>query len=185
MKIDIFNIDEFVKVNKCPQIKNPVFFNFDKTPSADGLFSYELFGISDIKRKNIFGYIDLKGYYIHPLIFNMMNKRMGSMKDLIAGKKFAIIQDKKIVIVPEDYDGAETGIDFLYKNFERINWIDEVEEAEIDSIDKQTRLKFLKSVKKEEFFVSKWLVIPPYTEQKVLKIGRSETLLTRCIKNSL
>jgi len=162
MKIDLFNIDDFVRINKCPQISNPIFFNFDKTPTSDGLMSYELFGVSDDKRKNIFGYIDLKGNYIHPLIFNMMNKRMGSLRDLLAGNKYAIIMDKKITFVPEDYEGAETGLDFVYDNFEKINWLDEIEEEELDSIDKKTRLKFLRNIKKEEFFVTKWLVIPPF-----------------------
>jgi hypothetical protein len=162
MKIDLFNIDEFVKTNKCPQVTNPIFFNYDKTPTSDGLFSYELFGVSDYDRKNIFGYVDLKGYYIHPLIFMMMSKRMGALRDLLSGEKYAVIQSRKIVFVPEDYEGAQTGIDFIYKNFEKINWVDEIEEEEMDSVDKKTRLKFLRSLKKEEFFVNKWLVIPPF-----------------------
>jgi len=32
----------------------------------------------------------------------------------------------------------------------------------MDSIDKKTRLKFLRSIKKEEFFVTKWLIVPPF-----------------------
>jgi len=32
----------------------------------------------------------------------------------------------------------------------------------MDSIDKKTRLKFLKSLKKNEFFITKWLIIPPF-----------------------
>ena len=51
---------------------------------------------------------------------------------------------------------------FFIKNYDDINWIDEVEEADIDSIDKKTRLKFLRSLKKDEFFITKWLVIPPF-----------------------
>jgi DNA-directed RNA polymerase beta' subunit len=162
VKIDLFNVDDFVKINQCPQVTNPVFFNYDKTPTSDGLFSYELFGVSDNDRKNIFGYVDLKGPYIHPLIFGMMTKRMGALRDLLSGNKYAIIQDRKIVFVPEDFEGAETGLGFIYDNFEKINWLDEIEEKEMDSIDKKTRLKFLRSIKKEEFFVTKWLIVPPF-----------------------
>jgi DNA-directed RNA polymerase beta' subunit len=162
MKIDLFSIDDFVKTNQCPQVKNPIFFNYDKTPTSDGLFSYDLFGVSDYDRKNIFGYIDLKGPYIHPLIFGMMTKRMGALRDLLSGNKYAIIQDKKIVFVPNDYEGAETGLGFIYDNFEKINWLEEIDEKEMDSIDKKTRLKFLRNIKKEEFFTSKWLIIPPF-----------------------
>ena len=162
MKVDLFNIESFIKENKCPQVSNSVFFQFDKNPTPDGLFSYELFGVTDAERRNIFGYADLHGYYIHPLIYSMMVGRMGSIRDILAGNKYAIILKNKIQIVPEDYDGAETGLDFLYRHYDEINWIDEVEEAEIDSIDKKTRLNFLKSLKKDEFFITKWLIIPPF-----------------------
>lgn len=162
MQLDIFNINDFIKANHCPEITNPIFWNYDGTPTTDGLFSYELFGYSDEDRKNIFGYIDLKGHYVHPLVYLTMTAKMGSLGDIITGKKYAVIADKKIKIVKEDFPGAETGIDFLYDNYEQINWIDSISESEIDSIDKKTRLKFFKSLKKDEFFVDKWLVLPPF-----------------------
>ncbi len=162
LKIDLFNIDKFIEENHCPEVTNPIFFNYDQTPTADGLFSYELFGISDDDRKNIFGYIDLGGHYIHPMIYSLLTARFGSFRDILTGNKYAIIADKKVKIVPEDFDGAETGLDFFYDHYEEINWIDNLEEEEMDSLDKKTRLKFLKSLKKDEFFVSKWLVLPPF-----------------------
>lgn len=162
MKLDIFDINEFIKINKCPKISNPVFFSFDHTPTSEGLFSYELFGLTDDERKNTFGYIDLKDNFIHPLVYSIMKGRMGSIRFLLSGEKYAIILNKKITFVPEDYEGAETGIDFFYNHFDEINWFDDVEEEEVDSIDKKTRLKFFKSLKKEEFFVNKWLVVPPH-----------------------
>lgn len=162
MKLDIFNIDDFVRANNCPEITNPIFWNYDGNPTSDGLFSYELFGFSDDERKNVFGYIDLKGHYIHPLIYTIMTAKMGALGKLITGQKYGIVVDKKIKIVDEDTEGAETGIEFLYKNFEYIDWINNIEESEIDSLDKKTRLKFFKSLKRDEFFISKWLVLPPF-----------------------
>lgn len=162
MKLDIFNIDEFVTVNKCPEIKNPIFWNFDGTPTTDGLFSYELFGVSDDERKNTFGYIDLKGNFLHPIIYQMLIKKSGSLGDIATGRKYGVIADKKIKIVDEDFEGAETGLSFIYDHFYEIDWVNEIEEDEIDSIDKKTRLKFLKSLSREEFFIRKWLVLPPF-----------------------
>lgn len=162
MKLDLFDIDEFVKVNNCPEVTNPVFWNFDGTPTADGLFSYDLFGISDEERKNTFGYINLKGNFLHPLIYLMFIKKTGSLGSVIRGEKYAVIVDKKIKIVDEDFKGADTGLEFIYDHFYEINWIDEIEESEMDSIDKKTRLKFLKSLKREEVFIRKWLVLPPF-----------------------
>lgn len=162
MKLDLFNIDDFVEANKCPEVTNSVFWNFDGTPTTDGLFSYELFGVSDDERKNTFGYIDLKGNFLHPIIYQMLVKKAGSLGEVATGRRYAVIADKKIKIVPEDFDGAETGISFIYDHFYEIDWINELEEDDIDSIDKKTRLKFLKSLKREEFFIRKWLVLPPF-----------------------
>ena len=63
----------------------------------------------------------------------MIYSRMGALKEVINGTKYAVIADKKIKIVSEDTPGAETGIDFLYDNFDKINWISAVEEEEMDS----------------------------------------------------
>lgn len=162
MKLDIFNIDDFIKANNCPEVTNGVFFNYDTTATADGLFSYELFGVTDDERKSIFGYVDLRGHYFHPLIWQLITSRMGSLKDIVNGNKYAIIVDRKIKIVDIDTPGAETGIDFIYNNFGKFDWINEIEELEEDSLDRKTRLKFLKTLKRDEMFVSKWLILPPY-----------------------
>lgn len=161
MKLDIFNIDEFVKANNCPEVTNPVFWNFDGTPTTDGLFSYELFGVSDDDRKNIFGYIDLKGNFIHPLVYGMLAKKTGSIGKVATCQKYAVVADKRIKIVEKDFEGAETGITFLYNHFDEINWMSEIDDDN-ESISKDTRFRFLKSLKKEEFFIRKWLVIPPF-----------------------
>lgn len=162
MKIDIFNINDFIRVNHCKEVTNPIFFNFDKTPSIGGLFDPEIFGYTTEERKNMFGYIDLKGKFIHPAIYKILNGRMGSIRDIISGIKYAVVANGKIKIVDEDFKGAQTGLSFIYDNFDQIDWINELDEEEMASMDKKTRLKFIKSIKKDEFFVDKWLVLPPY-----------------------
>ena len=52
-----------------------------------------------------------------------------------------------------------------YRSFKRLS---ELEESEIDSLDKKSRLRFLRSLKKEEFFVRKWLVLPAYYLKNLL-----------------
>ena len=85
---------------------------------------------------------------------------MQAIKDLLYGRRYAVVADKKIKIVPDDTPGADTGIDFLYDHFHEIDWFNEFDAEEIGSVDKKTRLKFLNSLKREEFFVDKWLVLP-------------------------
>lgn len=108
MKLDLFNIQSFIDANNCPEVTNPIFWSYDGNPTPDGLFSYELFGFSDEDRKHIFGYIDLKGKYIHPLIYITMTAKMGSLGKIITGQKYAVIADKKIKIVDENFEGAQT-----------------------------------------------------------------------------
>ena len=166
MKLDMFDIDEFIRLNHCKEVTSPVMFEYNKTYTEDGILSYEIFGYTEEERKNKFGYIDLRGNYLHPIVYNMISKRMGSLKYIITGEKYGVIKNKKIEVVPEDFPGAETGLKFIYDHFEEINWIDELEESEIDSLDKKSRLKFLRSLKKEEFFVRKWLVLPAYYREE-------------------
>lgn len=162
MKFDVFNIDDFIKANKCQQVTSPVFFQYDGNPTPDGLFSYDIFGMSDEDRMNRFGYIDLHDHFLHPLVYSIMSTRMGVVKDILNCEKYAVVAGDDIRIVPEDTEGAMTGTDFFFENFEKINWTKEIEDRDVDSIDKTARLKFLKSLKKNEFFVTKWLVLPPY-----------------------
>ena len=108
MKLDLFDLNSFIEVNKCPEVTNPIFFNYDGNPTPDGLFSYELFGFSDEDRKHIFGYIDLKGKYIHPLIYLTMTAKMGALGKILTGQKYAVVANKKIKIVDEDFEGAAT-----------------------------------------------------------------------------
>lgn len=172
MKIDMFNIDDFVELNHCQEVTNPIFWQANKLPTDDGLFSYEIFGSTEEDRKNRYAYIDLKGNYLHPIVYGMLSSRMGSLKDVVSGNRSAIIDPNgKIKVVPDNTPGAGSGLQFIYDNFEKINWLTELEENEIDSIDKKTRLRFLKNLKKEEFFVRKWLVIPAYYREE-----RADTL---------
>lgn len=162
MKVDMFDINKFIELNHCKQVTSPVIFQSNKMPNPDGLLSYEIFGYSEDDRKNVFAYIDLKDYYIHPIVYAMLSARMGSIKYILSGSKYCQIVNGKLTIVPDNSPGSGTGLEFIYKNFEKINWIDELEENEIASLDKKTRLKFLKTLTKEEFFVNKWLVLPAH-----------------------
>lgn len=166
MKINMFDINAFIELNHCLPVTSPVMFQSNKMPNPDGLLSYEIFGYSEDDRKNRFAYIDLKDNYIHPIVYAMLSARMGSIKYVLSGAKHCSIINGKITFVEEGTPNSGTGLKFIYDNFEKINWLDELEENEISSIDKKTRLKFLKTLKKEEFFVNKWLVLPAHYREE-------------------
>lgn len=187
MKLDMFDINKFVELNHCKPVTSPVIFQSNKMPNPDGLLSYEIFGYSEADRKNIFAYIDLKDNYIHPVVYAMLSSRMGSIKDVISGQKHAIVNPSngKVQIVSEGTPKSGTGLKFIYDNFEKINWIDELEENEIESLDKKTRLKFLKSLKKEEFFINKWLVLPAHYREEAADASSMGDVLNSLYKDLL
>lgn len=177
MQVDMFNINDFIAANHCKEVTSPIFFQYDGTPTVDGLFSYEIFGVTAEERKNIFGYIDLHGKFIHPILYSMFVSRMSNISSILNGEKYAVIANKKITFVDKDVDGAETGLDFLYDHFDEIEWMNEMEEEEMTSIDKKSRMKLIKSLGKKEFFVDKWLVLPPYyRDQSSTNMSMGDTI---------
>ena len=172
MKIDLFDIDEFIKMNHLQEVTSPIGLTATKMPNPNGIFSYEIFGYTTEERKNIFAYIDLRGHYFHPQCLKVLN-RMGTLGKIAIGEKYAVIADRKIHPVDKeqlkDFPDAETGTEFFYNNWEKIDWskasvltTDKTQDMDELSIDKKNRLKFFKYLKKNEAFVTKWLVLPPY-----------------------
>lgn len=175
MQIDMFNLDDFILVNKLKQVSNPISLTSARMPSSDGIFSYDIFGYTTEERKNTFAYIDLHGIFFHPQCIKTLN-RMGFLGKIAAGIKYATVVAGKINIVEKGEDpAAKTGVDFFYNNWEKINWTetgvlfkDAEKDAEADpttiSFDKKKRIKFFDLLKKhkDQAFVTKWLVLPPY-----------------------
>ena len=58
-KMELLDINKFVKVNNVQEISNPVFFVRRDVPTSDGLLSNEIFGITKQERSNIYGYVNL------------------------------------------------------------------------------------------------------------------------------
>ena len=125
MRLGILDIDKFIKENEVKEVNNTIFF-IGNLPQPGGLFDPEIFGYFAEEEKHKFGYIDLKDNYIHPLVMiNLM--RMGSLGSLLLQhdsikKKWAKVVDGKIVYVKKDDPEAETGKDFYWNNFDKINW---------------------------------------------------------------
>ena len=172
MKLDLFNIDDFVKMNHLEEVTSPIGLTAAKMPNPNGIFSYEIFGYTTEERKNTFAYIDLCGNYFHPQCLKVLN-RMGSLGKIAFGEKYAVIADNKIHPLDrdqlKDFPDAETGTEFFYNNWDKIDWsrasvltTDKTQNEDELSIDKKNRLKFFKLLKREEAFVRKWLVLPPY-----------------------
>lgn len=91
--------------------------------NEDGLFSETIFGVKGtVAREERFGYIDLNTEIIHPLIFRKLIKLKAFYGDIVAGKKFAIFDEKLKDFVPSSplEKKASTGYAFFYSRYRDI-----------------------------------------------------------------
>lgn len=89
----------------------------------NGLFSTEIFGrIGEDRRDDTFSYIDLKTRIFHPIIFNRLEKLKRLYSDILAGKRYAVFNEKT-----EDFEAAtestgDTGFSFFMSHWEKIKF---------------------------------------------------------------
>jgi hypothetical protein len=152
-KFSIEQLDQprLVKVNNLPQVTNPVMFNGGNGPSPDGLLSNELFGITKDERAGIFGWIDLKEKFINPYYYKIWLKIDRNLRSCVyETQNFRITQEGYL----EPDDSGDTGIKFLIRNLEKINF---------KKTKKDNLLKALLDAKKNnKLFTNKFIIIPPY-----------------------
>ena len=153
MQIDLFHMDEFIKKNNLKEVTNPITFDPGYYPTQDGILSHTIFGLpGSYDRKSIFAYIDLKKHFLHPFLYKVLTSMNRKLIKAIDGSMYFKISPSGELI--EDPENGETGIDWIYKNFEKIKF------KESDSNIREVNLKLLKSLKKNEIFITKFLVIP-------------------------
>lgn len=156
MKINLFDVDKFIKVNDLKEISNPMYFNKGNIPTEDGIFSYEIFGRpGSSDRKNTFAYIDLQDYFIHPVIYKNMIRLNRKFESCISGFEYFIITKDGVLEKSTEEEG-NTGINFLYKNWDKLSW------KKNDATMRTERIDLLNSLNKNEIFIKKWLIIPPF-----------------------
>ena len=126
-KIEQLDQKRLIKENDLNVITNPSMFNSNNGPTPDGLLSNEIFGLTKDERSGIFAYLDLKEKFIQPYFYKIWLKLDKNLRSCVYETKNFII-DKNGFLVEDD--NGETGLRFLMKNIDKINF---------------------KSVKKDEF----------------------------------
>lgn len=158
MKLDVFSIDDFVTINNLPEITSPVLFQHGIVPDPNGLISNEIFGVTTNSRKRTFAYIDLHAPFFHPHVYKALRRMFRNIDKIVSGEGFySLDQDNRIV---KDENG-ETGIEFLYNNWEKINWVKPKQNEEDNGMSME-RVRLLSNLKKKEVFMTKQLVIPAF-----------------------
>jgi DNA-directed RNA polymerase beta' subunit len=159
VKLDLFDINDFIKVNSCLPVTSRFYLDSNGGPSDDGLFSTKIFGkFGSIERKNNFGYVDLRRKFFHPLVYMTIYGMFRALPQVVAGEKFCRLDASGKIIVSDKPEDGETGIDFFVKNWNRIRWT-KIGEENASRTKKENLLSMLKP---EEIFIDKWLIIPAY-----------------------
>lgn len=167
MKINLLYMNEFVDINHIKEVKSSILYQKGNVPHPDGLISNEIFGITTKDRKETFAYIDLKQKFFHPHIYMVLKYMFRKIEKIISGDVTCDIIDGKLVTDR----GENTGIEYLYENWDKIKW----EDPDATGIRKE-RLDLLKNTPKDYVFIDKLLVIPAfYRDMNTAANGSGET----------
>lgn len=147
------SVDDFIRKNpSTKEITSPIYFDSKGVPNPEGLFSNEIFGITKIDRSGIFGYIDLHGYFLHPLIYKQLCSMDSRFKNIVYGtKKYTVNSAGELI---EDENG-KTGLKWLKSVF------DSIKLKSTESAKRETKLKFI-DANREVMWTNKWLVMPAF-----------------------
>lgn len=154
MKLSLIDVDEFVELNRLQEVTSPVLFQRGNVPHPEGLVSNEIFGITTKDRKETFAYIDLHGHFLTPHAYKVVKSLFMGLDSIINGSETYSIIDGKLKKNPN----GETGIDFLYNNWNKLKWEDNDNKLGIRS----ERVELLNKTKKDVLFMTKQIVIPAF-----------------------
>lgn len=157
MKLDIFDINEFIKVNQIKQVTNRFYLGNGNNPSEDGLFSTVIFGkFSSEERKINFGYIDLRRKFFHPLAYIAVYQMFRALPQVISGDVYCRLDKNGNIETVKDPSLGQTGIDFFINNWSKIKWT----KVGVENASRTKKENLLLSLKPTEIFIDKYLVIP-------------------------
>ena len=177
--------DKLIKANELKEVSNPVFFNYNDSPTTDGLLSNEIFGITKNDRAGTFAFINLHETFMHPFHYKLWASIDSNVKKVVHGiSTFKIDSNGAFV---EDPDG-DSGIDFIKKNLDKIKF------RRTDSEKRDKIIEFL-TKHKDSMFLTKSIVIPAFfrdvntTEGKVAvgdinRLYNSLLIAVRSLKES-
>lgn len=169
MKIDLFDVKEFIEINHLKEVTSHVLMERGDVPDPEGLISTEIFGSTTKSRKETFAYIDLHGYFFHPHIYITLKRMFRNVDKIINGEMYVTLS--KEGYIREDDINGETGLDFLYNNWEKIRW-----EEKSGSSMRMERINLITQFKKNEVFMRYQIVIPAfYRDVKSMQSGSGET----------
>lgn len=166
MKIDVFDIKEFIDLNNLEEITSPILFQRGNVPDPKGLISNEIFGVDVRSRKWTFAYINLHGHFFNPHIYKAFRRLWRNIDKVVNGDYFYNIDENGLIY--KDDEHGRTGIENIYKDWNKINW-------EKTSGMRNERIDLLTKTKKNVVFMDYQLVIPAFYRDVSLTGSGGET----------
>ena len=161
MKIDLFDVKEFIELNHLKEVTSPVLFQRGDVPHPDGLISNEIFGVTTKSRKETFAYINLHGHFFHPHVYKAIRRMFRNIDKIINGEQYYSINENGNLVLDEN---GYSGINFLYDNWEKINW--DAPTSNPTSLNtngmRNERIEMLTNRSKDELFMQYQIVIPAF-----------------------
>ncbi|MCK5021218.1 MAG: hypothetical protein KAS32_29680 [Candidatus Peribacteraceae bacterium] len=162
--IQTINVDKIIKEKKLqgPVLSPQYFVGNSYSFHPQGLMSEDIFGMDgSMERREAMSWIDLNCQVIHPVIYDILSKRIEKkIPLLISGDhSYSITEEGRLV---EDENGQISGMTSLFKNIDKINF-GKVEGVETTSDEMRNKLVTMieKNIKKNNFFTDKLLVVSP------------------------
>ena len=165
MKLILLDTEKFCRLNMLKEVTNPIVLDRGYTPTSDGLLSTYIFGTSTKDRKSTFAYIDLHCHVFHPVIYKYIRRMDNRVEGIIAGRIRVRIDSKTGYLITDEE--GNTGIDFLYNNWNKIKWPKNESKMRSDTID------LLAAYTKNEIFMSKQIVCPAFYRDVNLQSSKS------------
>ena len=165
MLADIGSPDLYVQTNELAEVTSGTMFGSQSTaPDENGLVSYEIFGNPGSKqRAKNFAYIDLGDIFIHPMAYDAIIMLSKPIKGVINGEGYYYLDREGKIVKVNSPSEAPSGVDcgqgchWLKRNIRKIDFTKD----KMSNVRKD-RISFLNSLKDDEMFITKWLVIPAY-----------------------
>lgn len=154
MKLDLLDVRKLIITNGLRPVTNPILFESGNVPTPDGLLSLEIFGTTSRERKENFSFIDLKGVFIEPYVYKVLKRLDRRIEHIVYGtRNFSIDGDGYLI---EDEENGHSGIDWLYRNWDKIKF------KRNESNVRNERIDLLEAYKRDQLFCKQWVVIPAY-----------------------
>lgn len=154
MKIDLFNVQEFIDLNELKEITSPTLFQRGSVPDPNGLISNDIFGVNVRTRRATFAYINLHGHFFNPHVYKTFRRLWRNIEKIINGDyMYNIDANGKIY---QDEEHGRTGIENIYKDWNKIKW------ERNDSGVRDERIDLLTKTPKNQVFMAYQIVIPAF-----------------------